>query len=63
MPDITINPSALVTNGALVSESNPLPATSVATGPAGTDITINPRTWVVNGAIVSVSNPLPISLV
>lgn len=63
MPDTPVNPKSLVTNGALVSTSNPLPATSVAAAAPGTAITLNPTTFVVNGEIVSASNPLPIILV
>ncbi len=63
MPDIVINPSTIIVNGAEVSEANPLPVTSLGAPPAGTSILINPRTLVVNGALVSPSNPLPIIVV
>ena len=63
MTDIPVNPQTLVTNGAPVSDANPLPCTQIADlAPATTDVTLGPVTWVVNGAIVSDSNPLPISL-
>lgn len=63
MTDITLNPLTPVTNGALVSTSNPLPATTISAPTAGTNVAINPTVFVVNGAIVSATNPLPITLV
>ncbi len=63
MTDVPINPSSLVTNGATVGPSNPLPCTSASSpGSAGTDVPINPRTLVVNGGMVTALNPLVINL-
>lgn len=56
------NPSSLVTNGAIVSDANPLPCTSSAATAATNDIALNPRSFIVNGQPVSDSNPLPITL-
>lgn len=56
------NPSSLVTNGAIVSDANPLPCTVSAITLSGVDIALNPRGLIVNGAPVSDDNPLPITL-
>lgn len=56
------NPSSLVTNGAIVSDTNPLPVTSSTGTTATTNIATNPRGLIVNGQPVSDSNPLPITL-
>lgn len=63
MADIPINPSVPVTNGADVTDSNPLPCTIGTAAAPASDIAINPRIWTVNGSIVSATNPLPIVLV
>jgi hypothetical protein len=63
MTDIPVNPQALVTNGALVNSSNPLPCRAYSTPASKPDVTLNPVTFVVNGAIVTTANPLPIKLV
>jgi hypothetical protein len=62
MADTPINPSSLVTNGATVGTTNPLPCVRMPAGTPADDATINPTTFVVNGAIVSATNPLPILL-
>lgn len=62
MADIPISPSSLVTAGAEVSDSNPLPCVQAPAATPATPETISPRTFVVNGAIVSATNPLPITL-
>ena len=63
MADTPINPSSVVTNGAEVTASNPLPISLVASPGAGTSLTLNPRTFVVDGVIVSVTNPMPLTIV
>lgn len=62
MADTPVSPKALVTNGDLVSTTNPLPCMSASAGTPATDVAVSPVTWVVNGEIVSTSNPLPITL-
>jgi len=62
MPDISINPSSLVTASATVSTANPLPCVLSAAAVTADDVTINPTSFVVNDAIVSATNPLPILL-
>ncbi len=56
------NPSSLVTNGAIVSDANPLPVASSSATTATTDTATNPRGLIVNGLPVSDTNPLPIIL-
>lgn len=63
MADVPISPKALVTNGELVSATNPLPCVQAASGTPATDVAISPTTFVVDGEIVSATNPLPITLV
>ena len=62
MADTPINPSSLVTDDAIVSETNPLPCVPVGAGAAATGVAINPTSFVVNDAVVSATNPLPITL-
>lgn len=58
---MALNPSSLVTNGAIVGAANGLPVIVVASpAPAGTEVTLSPRAFIVNGEIVSTTNPLPV---
>jgi len=61
MPETAISPSELVTSGAVVSASNPLPVTLVLVPPAPVAAeAVSPRVFVVNGELVSPTNPLPV---
>lgn len=62
MSDVAINPKSLVVDGAIVSNTNPLPVVSAAAASPGTDVALSPTCWVVNGALVSATNPLPVTL-